>query len=496
MKRVFVLFAAMLCAAMPLMATGGAESGAAGKAVPKVTVVGPGDVGGMPAKEADFVGRELSKRLAIDFEFVPILADYMQQINVRIAGGNPPDVFVASDKNHLAQIVQQQAALQLDAYLDQVPTIKSKFTADDLMKGKVDGKLYAIAKRPYMRYGSFLARGDWFQALKLEQPKTLEDFSAVLKAFTFQDPDGNGKQDTFGVTGTDGVNSFPPIYGAYGTVARGQWMIKNNQAVYAVTDPGFRNAVAYIKGLVDAGVVDPELMANKGSAASNKCINGQAGMMYGNFWNFYKPEFDTRIKAVNPKASWVLLDTVSGPGGVRSDIGWDVVSTAGRYVFSSALAKKKATLDGALRLFDYVTTEEGQRLVLYGLENVHYKLQDGRAIPIDEKVKEITYLFQLQFTGRDDFPYLMNKYPWSREPLAFVQKLPYTPIYNGLINNPRDMNPSDMYRYEEEQITKFIYGSAPLSGWNAFLDTMYRTYGLQKYVDQANANLKAAGYLK
>ena len=46
-------------------------------------------------------------------------------------------------------------------------------------------------------------RKDWLDKLGLEQPKTIDDFYNVLKAFKEQDPDGNGANDTYGMIVTD-----------------------------------------------------------------------------------------------------------------------------------------------------------------------------------------------------------------------------------------------------------------------------------------------------
>ena len=39
-----------------------------------------------------------------------------------------------------------------------------------------------------------IVRKDWLDELNLPEPATLDDYYNVLKAFTEQDPDGNGKR--------------------------------------------------------------------------------------------------------------------------------------------------------------------------------------------------------------------------------------------------------------------------------------------------------------
>lgn len=59
-----------------------------------------------------------------------------------------------------------------------------------------DGKYYAA---PFSAQSFLLlARADWRKKLNLPEPKTWDDLAALGRAFTTQDPDGNGKADTYG----------------------------------------------------------------------------------------------------------------------------------------------------------------------------------------------------------------------------------------------------------------------------------------------------------
>ena len=43
-------------------------------------------------------------------------------------------------------------------------------------------------------------RIDWLENLGMDVPTNWDEFVAVLEAFTFGDPDGNGENDTIGMT--------------------------------------------------------------------------------------------------------------------------------------------------------------------------------------------------------------------------------------------------------------------------------------------------------
>ena len=44
-----------------------------------------------------------------------------------------------------------------------------------------------------------IIRQDWLDNLGLKAPTNMDEFEAVIKAFTEDDPDGNGQKDTMGL---------------------------------------------------------------------------------------------------------------------------------------------------------------------------------------------------------------------------------------------------------------------------------------------------------
>ncbi|WP_347835768.1 hypothetical protein [Gracilibacillus sp. JCM 18860] len=76
------------------------------------------------------------------------------------------------------------------------------------------GELYTLYQgRPLSRQG-IIYRKDWAENLGLEAPTTTDEFMEMVRAFTEDDPDGNGKDDTFGLTDRSDL-----IYGAFKTVS-------------------------------------------------------------------------------------------------------------------------------------------------------------------------------------------------------------------------------------------------------------------------------------
>lgn len=75
----------------------------------------------------------------------------------------------------------------------------SKLNPDILDNSKVDDKLYSLyLGRPLSRSG-IIYRKDWADNLGLEAPTNVDEVFEMARAFTEDDPDGNGQDDTIGL---------------------------------------------------------------------------------------------------------------------------------------------------------------------------------------------------------------------------------------------------------------------------------------------------------
>lgn len=451
---------------------------------------------GLPAPDQDIIKQELDKALNIELNLTVYASgdDYKNQLNVRMASGNFPDLF-AVDRTSIKQFAEQGLLLDLTPYLDKLEQAAAYIGEDSLKKGTIDGKVYAIAKSPQIPYNTYWVRQDWLDKLNLQPPATIEELLAVAKAFTEQDPDGNGKKDTYGLTGGK-LGAFAPVFGAFGVGMPGNFYVKDGELVNAFYDPGTKDALAFIKTMIEAGVVDPELLANTGLQHQQKAIKGQAGIVWLDWPNMTKEEYVNQIKAVNPNAAWIQIAPPIGPGG-QYDGSWDIGGTPGMYAIPKSLEKEPEKLQKVFDLLNYVSDPEGGvLLVQYGVEGSHFNLEDGKVVPTELLSKEGAYFWLYQFTGRPEMEYLMVKFAQQAEYIEFANSQPRIQTLNGFVDNPDGYNAADANRYAEEELVKFIYGKRPLDEYDQFLNTLETSMNYKLYLDSAVEQLSALGYGK
>ena len=133
--------------------------------------------------------------------------DAEQKKNVAIASGEIPD-FMLVDSAQLALLAKSDL-INKDIY-----SVYEAYASDTLKQWTVqqgesvldsatyDGKIIAIPLvDSAIDAASFLwIRQDWLDKLGLERPTTMEELYDVMVAFKTQDPDGNGVDDTVGLT--------------------------------------------------------------------------------------------------------------------------------------------------------------------------------------------------------------------------------------------------------------------------------------------------------
>lgn len=451
--------------------------------------------------ETDPVIPELEKRVGIDLDITSTDGDESLLV-AQLAGGDIPDVFRVTTLNSLSSYYQDGVLLDLSEYLDQMPNVRDMFTEQEWARVTFDGGIYGIPRRAEKSYSGWYIRYDWLEELGVSAPTSFDELLEVAKLMTNSDLDGNGKNDTYAISGTYGLAydqfgraAFDGFWTAYGVTEPETIMIRDNQAVMSCTLPEFRLAVEEIRRFVEAGVVDPEILSNNLDSVLEKMSMGKAGICYGSWASYSKPAQKEILVAVEPEADWGLfgegISTEYGTTGApKSASGNDAT-----YAINADLVEEPEKLEAVLKLFNYMGTEECDNLLSFGIENEHYKVDNGTIVKLD-KMDELTYGWGIQFLGRDDLVYCMTKFADCADEIQYcAEELPLYMHYGQLVGNLEGINVADIESYVVEQVAQFIYGTRSMEEWDSFIDTLYDSYSLQVYIDAANVKLTELGYI-
>ena len=134
---------------------------------------------------------------------------YDEKIYALMAAGDLPMVFVARQAKAPIIVSSARAGMfwEVGPYLKEFSEL-SKMNPDINRNVSIDGKLYGLYTERAMARAGLIFRKDWADRLGLATPRTVDDMYAMAKAFTLQDPDGNGRNDTQGYSGAQDRETY------------------------------------------------------------------------------------------------------------------------------------------------------------------------------------------------------------------------------------------------------------------------------------------------
>lgn len=206
-----------------------------------------------------------------------------------------------------------------------------------------------------------------------KNPTTLDELAEVWRQMTFNDPDGNGQKDTYGITTTGGVK-VEAVQFAFGLFWKDG--IADRDGSYKIHQKmsGYIPYLTWMRERYAEGVIDPEFVTNKTTTASEKFMAGATGML-----SSHQAGVISKVKT-QPNAI-EIYDYIAGPVDIETgelNI-YNSLPIWGGYMISA----DSKYIDKCLELLDYCNGPEGFQLMAIGIEGVHYNSYDPATQLID-----------------------------------------------------------------------------------------------------------------
>lgn len=225
--------------------------------------------------------------------------NYDTKLRLALTGSEElPDIFPVYGTQMIADMIEsgrvKDITEDLEKYMpERLKEIYDKYPETFYPVTK-DGKIYGLACAPALTEGQvMIIRQDWLDALGLEAPTNIDEFEAVIKAFTEDDPDGNGKKDTYGfayegdsVYNNDWIANPGNIFSVYtGKNIPGQWYEdENGDLMYGSIHEGNRKALERMAQWHANGWIFQEAAATGAWDAAMQFTEGKAGIFIGRPW--------------------------------------------------------------------------------------------------------------------------------------------------------------------------------------------------------------------
>jgi multiple sugar transport system substrate-binding protein len=303
-------------------------------------------------------GEKGMKKLAAAFEaatgqkvtVTAIFDDFETKLSQRAAQKDLPDL-VLNDSSQLGTMQTQGIVREVD-----LGAIKG---SDQLLESALavgkggDGKTYGV---PYSAQASaLLIRKDWRQKTGLPVPQTWDDLTALAKAFTTQDPDGNGKADTYGlaVPGSTKRGYASWYFSNFLWAAGGDFIVKTSDGKYkpAMATPESVAATKWFRDLACSSKVIQPGAATMDTPPTNETFEaGKTGMYV--VGPYLLPRFDSALG----KDKYEVVPVPKGPKDAT-------VLAEGGSVYLMAGSANEA---GQNAFASFAISPEGQKLGMEG----------------------------------------------------------------------------------------------------------------------------------
>lgn len=223
------------------------------------------------------------------------------KLTTAIISGDYPDILSASSAEYvnyaqtdviadITDVFEQYASDELKEYLNVDGGLAMSCVT-------LDGRIYGLPNmgNSYDSVSLMFIRQDWLDNLGLQVPTTMEELKEVAHAFTYDDPDQNGADDTYGlaVDGknilTNGGGDVGAVFAGYGAYpgANGMAFVEYEDGVVTwggTNAEGMKAGLQLLQDLYKDGCLAKDFITMDGNSIFEEAGAGRCGIWFGPMW--------------------------------------------------------------------------------------------------------------------------------------------------------------------------------------------------------------------
>jgi len=323
--------------------------------------------------------------MPVEITWVPN-SSYGDRVTVTMASDNIPHVMVQTGKTaEFAQTAEAGGYWDLTDILPEYPNLTPQ--NEEVAHGaSINGRTYGIFRLRDAMRAAISIRKDWLDALGLDEPGTTDDLMEIARAFSEEDPAGDGSTTTgliipaWSGYGNNGPYDLWETWHGTANV----WKDEGGTLSPAFLAPEFVEANRTMRQMVEAGHVNADFATMDSATWNEPFFTGQGGLI---------ADVSSRglqllglFKDADPEAyadKVTMVGNLTGPDGTQ----WSLPTPG----YSGYLSIPKAAVPGDAQLatvlaaLDKLSSEEGQRLLNNGIEGVNYEVDGEQSVAIESE---------------------------------------------------------------------------------------------------------------
>lgn len=319
--------------------------------------------------------------LTVDY---PVTADD-QKIALMIAEQSFPDMIYA--KGDAASLIDAGALIDLTDLIEEYgPNIKKMYgeELDKLKYSEEDPSIYqlssyAVGGELYKSSGSAQIQWDVLKENDYKIPNTLEEFETMIKSYLEAHPQTEDGMDTIGITLSAAdwrwmiTLGNPSGYIAEGAPDNGQWLIDEDyNATYKFKSEKVREYYKWLNRMYNEGILDPEFATQTHEDYLAKIASGRVVALFDQDWDYSDAEkvlmADGKVGKTYAGLPLTMDEETKSPMLMYQGL------TTGQGVGITTACENPVA---AIKFLDYLCSDEGQVLLNWGVEGVHYFVDEN-----------------------------------------------------------------------------------------------------------------------
>lgn len=422
----------------------------------------------------------LEERLGVTWkaDVVPI-SGYAEKIATVFAGGDLPDLFYllpGPSRPIIYEAMDQGAFHDLTDFVtsDAINEYPNLAALPDYLWDavRINGRVWGFPKPVLRNNDPTYYRKDFADALGVEITDG-ESLSEFLVGVSKDDPDGNGKADTFGLSPYGGAWDAQMINQVF-RVPYGWRLNDDGTLTNSIETDEYRQALAFCRDLYEAGAYHPDAASLTVEQATDLMKAGQTGMGYNGFAAVFGASgFLHTVNQVVPDADVepIVLPGHDGGEGVT----YRTQGFFGLTAISAKAAQDEDKLHELLRILDYLFAPFGSEeftFLNYGIVGEHSDELEGGGFELNDKGRADRSALVYPFLS-ENFFYYPGVPGEAERAQKFNEEMAKVAIENptaGIYSKAAADTGAVTAQLVSDKYTEIVTGRAELDSWDDVIE--------------------------
>lgn len=238
-----------------------------------------------PLPDEDVYKNWMDETYGANFQMIQA-TDYSTELLTRFSSGDEPDIIIADSMSDINTLYDEGVLIEdWNVFADQLPNTLGNLSAEAIAYCSTeDGKLKSVPTAAGDQLWTYSIRKDWLTNLGLEMPTTMEELLDVARAFTNDDPDGDGVANTYGFSsagaGTSLGSDLTYLQMGFGTGSTTFYLTEDGEVSHPLLDGAYKEFLEFVSTVVSEGLIDPDWYTQSWNDRKPKTYNGEYGIVF------------------------------------------------------------------------------------------------------------------------------------------------------------------------------------------------------------------------